>query len=62
MPLQSVPRDMFTMYAKPTDKIKMYVRRVFITDDFEDMLPKYLGFVHGVVSWHDKTFSSMFLS
>ena len=52
--LQSVPRDMFTMYAKPSDKIKMYVRRVFITDDFEDMMPKYLGFVHGVVSWHEK--------
>ena len=26
------------------------MRRVFITDDFHDMMPKYLNFVRGVVS------------
>ena len=47
---QSAPPDMYTNYAKSSDKIKLYVRRVFITDDFEDMMPKYLNFIRGVVS------------
>lgn len=47
------PADMFQNYGKRVDFIKMFVRRVFITDNFEDMMPKYLSFVRGVVDSDD---------
>ncbi|CAH1784217.1 unnamed protein product [Owenia fusiformis] len=47
------PGDMFNNYGKSYDFIKMFVRRVFITDNFADMMPKYLSFIRGVVDSDD---------
>uniref|UniRef100_A0A4W3HUA7 Endoplasmin n=1 Tax=Callorhinchus milii TaxID=7868 RepID=A0A4W3HUA7_CALMI len=48
------PRGLFDEYGtKKTDYIKLFVRRVFITDDFHDMMPKYLNFIKGVVDSDD---------
>lgn len=47
------PFNMYNNMNDKTDNIKMYVRRVFITDDFSDMMPKYLNFIKGIVDSDD---------
>merc|ERR1712138_231899 len=50
---KKAPFDMMDNYWQKKSEIKLYVRRVLVADKFEELLPRYLNFVRGVVDSDD---------
>ncbi|MBN1834222.1 MAG: molecular chaperone HtpG [Spirochaetales bacterium] len=48
---KKAPFDLFWVNYRPG--VKLYVKRVFITDDEKELLPTYLRFVHGIIDSED---------
>merc|ERR1712187_941658 len=50
---KKAPFDMMDNYWTKKSEVKLFVRRVLVAEKFEDLLPRYLNFVRGVVDSDD---------
>merc|ERR1712156_726544 len=46
---KKAPFDMMDNYWTKKSEVKLFVRRVLVAEKFEELLPRYLNFVRGVV-------------
>uniref|UniRef100_A0A7S1WYH7 Histidine kinase/HSP90-like ATPase domain-containing protein n=1 Tax=Tetraselmis chuii TaxID=63592 RepID=A0A7S1WYH7_9CHLO len=46
---ETAPHGLYDNYWSSAASLKLYVRRVFISDEFEDLVPRYLNFLKGLV-------------
>ena len=47
------PNDLFDNYYGKNAALKLYVRRVLVNEQFEELMPRYLNFIKGVVDSDD---------
>ena len=47
------PYDLYDNYYGKSSSLKLYVRRVLVSEQFEDLMPRYLNFIKGVVDSDD---------
>lgn len=45
--------DMYDKLQSKQNNLRLYVRRVFISDEFDDLMPRYMSFIRGVVDSED---------
>merc|ERR1712087_735516 len=50
---KKAPFDMMDNYWSKKSEVKLFVRRVLVAEKFDDLLPRYLNFVRGVVDSDD---------
>merc|ERR1711979_62182 len=50
---KKAPFDMMDTWGTKKSEVKLFVRRVLVADKFEELLPRYLNFVRGVVDSDD---------
>merc|ERR1712003_210611 len=50
---KKAPFDMMDNYWQKKAEVKLYVRRVLVAEKFDELLPRYLNFVRGVVDSDD---------
>merc|ERR1712190_680085 len=50
---KKAPMDMMDTYWTKKSEVKLFVRRVLVAEKFDELLPRYLNFVRGVVDSDD---------